>query len=71
MAQEVHGRHAKDTLRRVDLEAVVLEAGQHLAEVLHVLLGGGGGHEDVIDVDHDEVRVSHDLVHEPLEGLIS
>lgn len=51
----------KGALKRlvwVDLQAIVLEAGEHFVEVLFVLLGRRGGNEDVVDVYHDKVQSS-------------
>ena len=69
MAQVIQGRNAEYTFVWVDFEAMVLKAGEKLAEVFQVLLVRGGGNEAVINVDYDGVHPSDDFIHEALEGL--
>ena len=67
MAQEVHRRAAKGALGKVENQAGRPELVENLPEVHHVLLAGLACHQDVVDVDEDEVQAVEDPVHVPLE----
>ena len=69
MTQKIHLSSAEHTLIRVDFQAKLLKAGEHLAQVPLVLLLGGRCYEDVVDIHHNEVESPGHPVHEPLEPL--
>jgi hypothetical protein len=60
---------AEDALRRADQDPVALEPVEESPEVLHVLLGGSGENEDVVQVGEAEVESPQHLVHESVECL--
>ena len=68
VAQEIHGRTAKGALGEVENQASRPEPVEDLPEVYNVLLAGLAGHQNVVDVDEDEVQAVEDPVHVPLEG---
>lgn len=59
----------KHTFRGMDHEAILLQPGEELVQVDHVLFWRRCGYKDVIDIHHSEVKPLHHLVHEVLEGL--
>ena len=69
VTQELDCRRGEGALGRVDRQAVLLEDGEELTEVLQVLLQGAAGDDVVVEVGEDEGQVSKKLVHEPLESL--
>ena len=61
MAQEIHRRAAKGALGQVEDQAGCPESVEEFPEVDDVLLVGPAGHQDVVDVDEDEVQAVEDL----------
>ena len=50
VAQELQGGDTKNTLRNIEMDAVVLEAGENLAEVAQMLVLGLAGNQNVVQV---------------------
>ena len=71
VAQELQGGDTKNTLGNIDLDAVVLEAGEDLAEVAQMLVLVLAGNQNVVQVGVAAGETTKDLVNEPLEGLSS
>ena len=69
MAKEIHGRLGKGAFGKVDEKAVGSQNGEKLMKMVKVLLRGGAGHQDIIQVDENERKVMQDVVHQSLEGL--
>ena len=69
VSKEVKGRDTKYTLGSVHNEAVVGQHFEDVAKILKVFFWGGGGHEDVVDVDEAMRDAVEDRVHESLEIL--
>ena len=69
MAQVRDAWRCYHTLPLIEAEARVRQALQNLSQVKTVLLQGGAGHEDVVQVDEDTRQVTQDAIHESLECL--
>ena len=69
VAQELQGGNTKNTLGSTELDAVVLEACEDLAEVAQMLVLVLAGNQNVIQVSVAAGETTKDLVDEPLEGL--
>ena len=69
VAQELQGGNTKNTLGSIELDAVVLEACEDLAEVAQLLVLVLAGNQNVIQVSVAAGETTKDLVDEPLEGL--
>ena len=53
----------------MDLEAVILQTGENLVEMVPVFLCNGAGDQNVVQVGVDKGETTEDLVHKSLEGL--
>ena len=71
VAQELQGGDTKNTLGSIELDAVVLEADEDLAEVAQMLVLVLAGNQNVVQVSVAAGETTQDLVNEPLEGLSS
>ena len=63
------GGRGKDALLPVETQSSLVQTAKNLSEVREMLLGGGAGHEDVVQVDEDAVKPAKDPVHQTLERL--
>ncbi len=57
VAQELHGGGSEHTLRRVDLQAVLLKDDEDLPEMLVVCLQRAAGDDEVVQVAEHEGQV--------------
>ena len=71
VAQDLQGGDTKNTLGSIELDAVVLEACEDLAEVAQMLVLVHAGNQNVVQVSIAASETTKDLVDEPLEGLSS
>ena len=71
VAQDLQGGDTKNTLGSIELDAVVLEACEDLAEVAQMLVLVHAGNQNVVQVSIAASETTKDLVDQPLEGLSS
>ena len=69
VTKEVHGGLGKGALGGVDIETIGGKDNENLAEMVQVIRMGGGGDEDIIQVDKDKGKLAEEAVHKALEGL--
>ena len=69
MSEKIQFSDTKEALIGVDNDAMCGETVENSSQVFEVLLGGGTGNEDIVDVCVGEGDTSENLVHESLKCL--
>ena len=69
MAEEIEVANAKRALLGVDDYSILVEALENESQVFEVLVRGGAGHEEIVDVCVAERETAQDVVDEALKRL--
>jgi hypothetical protein len=71
VAQEIHLRNGEGTLLKIDDQPCRMEVAENLLHIPLVLLHGGAGDDDIVEVDESKCQPCQYPVHEPLECAAS
>ena len=63
VAKEVHRGLGKRAFCRIDENAIGSQDGEELVEVMEMLLKGGAGNEDIIEIDKSKRKILENVVH--------
>ena len=63
VAEEVHRGLGKRAFFRIDENAIGSQDGEELVEVMEMLLKGGAGNEDIIEIDKSKRKILENVVH--------